>query len=98
MTSSQRGRPAAETARAETARGSHSQRRGVCGHPSCSPSHEAKARKTIKNPTLIQEVISQISQQFTTKIPEFRKAIETLLEKEYIKRVDGSKDTFANVV
>jgi hypothetical protein len=57
-----------------------------------------KARKTMKNPALIQEVISQISQQFTTKIPEIKKAIETLLEKEYIKRVDGSKDTFANVV
>ncbi|KAG5642526.1 hypothetical protein DXG03_002599 [Asterophora parasitica] len=56
-----------------------------------------KARKTMKNQTLIQEVISQISQRFAPKIPDIKKAIETLLEKEYIERVDGSKDTFAYV-
>ncbi|KAF8207668.1 Cullin protein neddylation domain-containing protein [Mycena galopus ATCC 62051] len=54
-----------------------------------------KARKTMKNQALIQEVISQISQRFAPKIPDIKKAIETLLEKEYIERVDGSKDTFA---
>ncbi|KAF9463083.1 Cullin [Collybia nuda] len=56
-----------------------------------------KARKTMKNQGLIQEVISQISQRFSPKIPDIKKAIETLLEKEYIERVDGSKDTFAYV-
>ena len=73
-----------------------------------------KARKTLKNQALIQEVISQISQRFAPKIPDIKKAcsylrfsyrantshkqaIETLLEKEYIERVDGSKDTFAYV-
>ncbi|KAM6496298.1 Cullin [Amanita muscaria] len=56
-----------------------------------------KARKTLKNQPLIQEVISQISQRFAPKIPDIKKAIETLLEKEYIERVDGSKDTFAYV-
>jgi len=76
-----------------------------------------KARKTMKNQPLIQEVISQISQRFTPKIPDIkkvtmfdhyspshcieihvlRKAIETLLEKEYIERVDGTRDTFAYV-
>ncbi|KAF8207656.1 Cullin-domain-containing protein [Mycena galopus ATCC 62051] len=56
-----------------------------------------KARKTMKNQALIQEVISQISQRFAPKIPDIKKAIETLLEKEYIERVDGSKDTFAYV-
>ncbi|KAF5388288.1 hypothetical protein D9615_000826 [Tricholomella constricta] len=56
-----------------------------------------KARKTMKNQGLIQEVISQISQRFAPKIPDIKKAIETLLEKEYIERVDGSKDTFAYV-
>lgn len=72
-----------------------------------------KARKTMKNQPLIQEVISQISQRFAPKIPDIKKvsvwlasltrpskiwshqAIETLLEKEYIERVDGSKDTWA---
>ncbi|KDQ62582.1 hypothetical protein JAAARDRAFT_30480 [Jaapia argillacea MUCL 33604] len=56
-----------------------------------------KARKTMKNQPLIQEVISQISQRFTPKIPDIKKAIDTLLEKEYIERVEGTRDTFAYV-
>ncbi|KJA24077.1 hypothetical protein HYPSUDRAFT_39219 [Hypholoma sublateritium FD-334 SS-4] len=56
-----------------------------------------KARKTMKNQQLIQEVISQISQRFAPKIPDIKKAIDTLLEKEYIERVDGTRDTFAYV-
>ncbi|KAJ7804400.1 Cullin family-domain-containing protein [Mycena olivaceomarginata] len=53
------------------------------------------ARKTMKNQVLIQEVISQISQRFAPKIPDIKTAIETFLEKEYMERVDGSKDTSA---
>ena len=74
-----------------------------------------KARKQMKNQALIQEVISQISQRFTPKLPDIKKvrivvlwaacvadrirsqAIEHLLEKEYIERVDGTRDTFAYV-
>lgn len=56
-----------------------------------------KARKTMKHQPLIQEVISQISQRFAPKIPDIKKAIDTLLEKDYIERVDGTKDTFAYV-
>jgi cullin 1 len=56
-----------------------------------------KARKTMKNQQLIQEVIAQISQRFSPKIPDIKKAIDTLLEKEYIERVDGTRDTFAYV-
>ncbi|KAJ3517434.1 hypothetical protein NLJ89_g499 [Agrocybe chaxingu] len=56
-----------------------------------------KARKTMKNQPLIQEVISQISQRFAPKIPDIKKAIDTLLEKEYIERVEGTRDTFAYV-
>jgi cullin 1 len=56
-----------------------------------------KARKTLKNQALIQEVISQISQRFAPKIPDIKKAIDTLLEKEYIERVEGTRDTFAYV-
>jgi cullin 1 len=56
-----------------------------------------KARKTMKNQPLIQEVISQISQRFAPKIPDIKKAIDTLLEKEYIERVDNTRDTFAYV-
>ena len=76
-----------------------------------------KARKTMKNQALIQEVISQISQRFAPNISDIKKVrsytpplvhliwanllarqgIETLLEKEYMERVDGSKDTFAYI-
>ncbi|KAJ7069869.1 Cullin [Mycena amicta] len=56
-----------------------------------------KARKTMKNQPLIQEVISQVTQRFAPKIPDIKKAIDTLLEKEYIERVDGTRDTFAYV-
>ncbi|EJD39951.1 Cullin-domain-containing protein [Auricularia subglabra TFB-10046 SS5] len=56
-----------------------------------------KARKTMKNQPLIQEVISQISQRFAPKIPDIKKAIDTLLEKEYIERVEGTRDTFSYV-
>ncbi|KAH8104831.1 Cullin-domain-containing protein [Cristinia sonorae] len=56
-----------------------------------------KARKTMKNQQLIQEVIAQISQRFAPKIPDIKKAIDHLLEKEYIERVDGTRDTFAYV-
>jgi hypothetical protein len=57
-----------------------------------------KARKTMKNQPLIQEVIAQISQRFSPKIPDIKKAIDTLLEKEYIERVEGTRDTFNYVV
>ncbi|KAJ7907748.1 cullin-1, partial [Mycena leptocephala] len=56
-----------------------------------------KAHKTMKNQALIHKVISQISKRFAPKIPDIKKAIEMLLEKEYIERVDGSNDTFAYI-
>jgi cullin 1 len=36
-----------------------------------------KARKTMKNQALIQEVISQISQRFAPKIPDIKKVSPT---------------------
>ncbi|KAH9979902.1 Cullin-domain-containing protein [Lactifluus volemus] len=52
-----------------------------------------KARKTMENESLIQEVASELSKRFTPKVPAIMKAIEMLLEQEYIKRVDGTQDT-----
>ena len=57
-----------------------------------------KTRKTMRNQPLIQEVISRFSQRFTPKVLDIKKAIDSLLEKEYIERVDGTRDTFAYVV
>ncbi|KAH8825039.1 Cullin-domain-containing protein [Flagelloscypha sp. PMI_526] len=52
-----------------------------------------KGRKTMRNQPLIQEVVAQVSQRFVPKIPDIKKAIEVLLEKEYIERV-GDSDLF----
>ncbi|KAH9979906.1 hypothetical protein BGW80DRAFT_1514008 [Lactifluus volemus] len=56
-----------------------------------------KARKTMENELLIQEVISELSKRFTPDVPAIKKAIEMLLEQEYIKLVDDTQDTFAYV-
>ncbi|KAK0440261.1 Cullin [Armillaria borealis] len=56
-----------------------------------------KARQSMKNQQLIQEVISQLSQRFTPNVADIKKAIGILLEKEYIERVKGTKDSFAYV-
>ncbi|KAK0487992.1 Cullin-domain-containing protein [Armillaria luteobubalina] len=54
-----------------------------------------KARQTMMNQQLIQEVISQLSQRFTPNVADIKKAIGILLEKEYIERVEGTNDSFA---
>ncbi|KAH8793125.1 Cullin [Flagelloscypha sp. PMI_526] len=56
-----------------------------------------KARKTMKNQALIQEVISRLCSSFSPKIPHIKKAIEVVIEKEWIKRAEGRKDTFEYV-
>jgi cullin 1 len=42
-----------------------------------------KARKTMKNQPLIQEVISQISQRFAPKIPDIKKVMILFLCRNY---------------
>lgn len=49
----------------------------------------------MKNQPLIQETITQLSQRFTPKVADIKKAIDTLLDKEYIERVEGNRDTFS---
>jgi len=56
-----------------------------------------KARKMMKSEPLIQDVISQISQRFPPKIPDIKKAIDWLLENEYIEYMDGKRDVFIYV-
>lgn len=51
-----------------------------------------KARKTMKNQALIQEVISQISQRFTPKIPDIKKVCIPIKSKPspmYLTRRDS---------
>ncbi|KAH9979904.1 Cullin family-domain-containing protein [Lactifluus volemus] len=56
-----------------------------------------KARKTMENELLIQEVISELSKRFTPDVPAIKKAIEMLLDQGYIKLVDDTQDTFAYI-
>jgi len=51
--------------------------------------------QTLKNQALISEVISQVSTGFTPKISDIKKAIESLLDKDYLERVEGQHDVSA---
>eukprot|EP00727_Mastigamoeba_balamuthi_P005201 m51a1_g1468 hypothetical protein (1235) ;mRNA; f:238330-243362 len=48
-----------------------------------------KARKTLNHTELVQETINQVSRWFAPQIQHIKKAIESLIEQDYIKR---SKD------
>ncbi|MDI1485364.1 MAG: ubiquitin ligase (cullin) of SCF [Ramalina farinacea] len=47
-----------------------------------------KSRKKMKHVVLVQETISQIKSRFTPKIPDIKKSIDQLIEKEYLERLD----------
>ncbi|TIA90432.1 hypothetical protein E3P99_01575 [Wallemia hederae] len=54
-----------------------------------------KARKTLKYQNLIQEVISIVQSRFSPKVSDIKKAIEALLEKDYLERnLEAGRDVF----
>ncbi|KAK2751533.1 hypothetical protein FQN55_000254 [Onygenales sp. PD_40] len=50
-----------------------------------------KSRKQMKHVQLVQEVIQQVKARFPPRVPDIKKNIEALMEKEYIERLDNDE-------
>lgn len=50
-----------------------------------------KARKILRHVHLVQEVMDQSKKRFTPKVPEIKKCIDSLIDKDYLQRVEGGK-------
>ena len=46
----------------------------------------------MKHVMLIQETISQIRSRFTPKVPDIKRSIDQLIEKEYLERLEDNDE------
>ena len=53
-----------------------------------------KAKKTVKHAELLQDIVAQIAARFTVDVAEIKKTFETLIDKEYMERVEGQRGVY----
>jgi cullin 1 len=57
-----------------------------------------KSRRLMRHVALVNEVIEQLQARFQPRVPDIKRCIDLLIEKEYLQRVEGQRDTLSYIV